>query len=70
MLTKLNQLCDSIIAQMKGDKSIDPAPQKAEPNKSLTDTSSFNDKDDTAADQKVQVPNEFARKYKRKAKKS
>ena len=69
LLKKLNVLYEQVILQTKGDKSIDPSCQKAEPNKSLVNHEPyFKDKDDKRkAD--PGVPDEFAGKvadYKRR----
>lgn len=73
LLPKLNAICEEVkCSLMSKEKSVNPAPQKAEPNKSLTKDapSYFNDKDDTRTAQKTTVPREFARKFKRKKVKS
>lgn len=71
LLTKLNTLCEEVKCSLtKKSTSVDPAPQKAEPNQSLKDQTYFNDKDDTRSAQKTEVPGEFARKYRKKARKS
>ena len=73
LLTKLNTLCEEVKSSlMSKEKSVDPAPQKAEPNQSLSKDahSYFNDKDDTKTAQKVDVPKPFTRKYKHGQKKS
>ena len=73
LLPKLNAICEEVkCSLMSKEKSETTAPQKAEPHKSLTKDAPayFNDKDDMREDRKVEVPKEFARKFKRKAKKS
>ena len=73
LLKKLNAICEEVKCElMSKEKSVITAPQKAAPNQSLSKDapSLFNDKDDTAAAQKTEVPSEFARKYNKKARKS
>lgn len=73
LLPKLNTVCEEIKNSlfdkknplMSKQKSVDPAPQKAEPNKSLSDKADkyFNEKDDTRTEQKNKVPEILTRKY-------
>ena len=73
LLPKLNAICEEVkCSLMSKEKSQNPAPMKAEPNKSLTTDAPayFNDKDDTKEEHTPQVPKEFARKFRRKEKKS
>lgn len=71
LLKKLNAICEEVKCSLTDkNKSVDPAPQQAAPNQSLNDKEYFNDEDDTAKSQKVEVPSEFAKKYNRKSRKS
>ena len=72
-LPKLNAICEEVKWSLTDKKKSETtAPIKAEPNKSLSDDAPkyFNDKDDTKSAQKVETPKEFAKKFRRGAKKS
>ena len=73
LLTKLNAICEEVKCSLTDKKkSENPAPINAEQNKSLSVDAPkyFNDKDDTKSASKPEVPKEFAKKYRRGAKKS